>query len=481
MKTDNYLTLCLEQASNSPLHYRHGCIVVRGGKVIGQGYNDYRSGFNGGALKTGRLASGTADGAAIAELKRKQKHKLKAKSGNESEHSQLTKPFTPFEGMGGGSHANTPLSMHSEMMAIHSALSSSSTMASSALSSQKPCFKLSGGSKRKARLRRDGLKAYVERVCLDALNQSVTEPRRGEAQAKTDNAGSDHKEEEMDVALPNKKSAEKHRLKNLKNGHQGNQYQYDRSGQQKQHRQQHAHKLEPSSLASNVTRSGSHASATSTRHNTGIHILHKKKTPDKNPATTQTSLLPKGRTGQTSRSVTDRMKHSRLNGADLYVARLGWRIDRKAPESTLSPTLPPNSDFMAECSECSSDDIIPDGRNSPNSQPRTGSLHEELVNPARAPKDIIEAEHGEKFDRRTVLASRPCYRCICYMDSVGIKRVYWTNGGGQWEGAKVRDLVDALEGSSSDSGGGSSGPTGNGVFVTKHEVLMLRRLMGSRS
>lgn len=209
--------------------------------------------------------------------------------------------------------------------------------------------------------------------------------------------------------------------------------------------------------------------------------LCKKKAPDKNPATTQASLLPKGRTGQTSRNVTDRMKHPRLNGADLYVARLGWRIDRKAPESWLSPTLPPSSEFMAECGDCSSDDISTDGPNGLNSRPRTGSLHDELVNPCRTPKDIIEAENGEKFDRRTVLASRPCYRCICYMDSVGIKRVYWTNEGGQWEGAKVRDLVDALEGSSSDSGGGSGGLTGNGVFVTKHEVLMLRRLMGSKS
>jgi hypothetical protein len=35
MKTDSYLTLCLEQAAKSALHYRHGCIIVRGGKVIG--------------------------------------------------------------------------------------------------------------------------------------------------------------------------------------------------------------------------------------------------------------------------------------------------------------------------------------------------------------------------------------------------------------------------------------------------------------
>lgn len=63
------------------------------------------------------------------------------------------------------------------------------------------------------------------------------------------------------------------------------------------------------------------------------------------------------------------------------------------------------------------------------------------------------------------------------MHSVGIKRVFWTTESGNWEGAKVRDLVDALEGSASESSGG---PVGNGVFVTKHEVLMLRRVMGER-
>jgi deoxycytidylate deaminase len=75
MKTDNYLTLCLEQATISPLHYRHGCIIVRGGKVIGRGYNDHRSGFDGGALKSGRMKAGSFDGPAIADLKRKRKLK----------------------------------------------------------------------------------------------------------------------------------------------------------------------------------------------------------------------------------------------------------------------------------------------------------------------------------------------------------------------------------------------------------------------
>lgn len=78
------------------------------------------------------------------------------------------------------------------------------------------------------------------------------------------------------------------------------------------------------------------------------------------------------------------------------------------------------------------------------------------------------------------------------MHSVGIKRVFWTTQDGKWEGAKVRDLVDALEmgigddvGESDDSGidsegkGLGTGQATKGVFVTKHEVLMLRRRMGA--
>lgn len=77
------------------------------------------------------------------------------------------------------------------------------------------------------------------------------------------------------------------------------------------------------------------------------------------------------------------------------------------------------------------------------------------------------------------------------MHSVGIRRVFWTNGNGGWDGAKVRDLVDALDRSMSPAGdgdeagergeGGMGGPVGNGLFITKHEVLMLRRMMGTKS
>lgn len=171
MKTDNYLSLCLEQAAKSPLHYRHGAIVVRGGKVIGHGFNDYRPGFNGGALKHGRIAkTGAFDGDAMMELKKKLKGRQKLQQP-EQQQQHTCSTFTPFETNNGGGHTvNQPLSMHSEMMAIYSALNASSTLSSSTFSREKPCFKLPRSDKRKARLRREVLLAYVAAVCEAAIS-----------------------------------------------------------------------------------------------------------------------------------------------------------------------------------------------------------------------------------------------------------------------------------------------------------------------
>jgi len=64
------------------------------------------------------------------------------------------------------------------------------------------------------------------------------------------------------------------------------------------------------------------------------------------------------------------------------------------------------------------------------------------------------------------------------MHAVGIKRVFWTNHDGKWECAKVRDLVDALEMGMGDDGSSGTGQESKGIFVTKHEVLMLKRTLG---
>lgn len=153
----------------SPLHFRHGCVIVRGGKVIGQGYNSYRPGFDGGALKHGNI-HGLHEGPTIAELKQRLKFKSKTKSKSKSDNRPSLGTFTPFEAT--GRNLNVPLSMHSEMMAIQSALSlssgalSSQTSARSAKWLQKPNSKLSGMSKRKTRLR--NIQVYVKAVCEEA-------------------------------------------------------------------------------------------------------------------------------------------------------------------------------------------------------------------------------------------------------------------------------------------------------------------------
>ena len=182
-RTDSYLSLCLEQASKSTLHYRHGCIIVRGGKVIGQGHNDYRPRFNGGGtLKTGRLAGGTSNSAAILTLQKKGKSK-----SNKLDPSKdlLALKLASMEtgDVGGGCLANSPLSMHSEMMAIQSALSlsSNSTSHGSARSSalmQKPgSYKLPGRGKRQLRLR--NLKDYVNTVCSEAAATQASRQSSG--------------------------------------------------------------------------------------------------------------------------------------------------------------------------------------------------------------------------------------------------------------------------------------------------------------
>lgn len=168
MKSDSYLNLCVEQARLSPLHHRHGSIVVKGGKVIGQGFNDFRPGYDGGsALKSGVLPKSafplpSVDCAIPNMTPDMSQIKVKASKSN----------FKCFEAVSGncgaGRHPNTSLSMHSEMMAINSALASSSTLAATNAQRIKPNFKLQGDSKRKRELRREATAAYVRTVCLAA-------------------------------------------------------------------------------------------------------------------------------------------------------------------------------------------------------------------------------------------------------------------------------------------------------------------------
>lgn len=162
------------------------------------------------------------------------------------------------------------------------------------------------------------------------------------------------------------------------------------------------------------------------------------------------------------------MKHPKLVGADLYVVRLaredhGFLVKKRRLEEQSRQKESAEDDDNDTCSMSS------------GLSESTGSLHDELKCKGKESDSPI-TELGASQENPLVAESRPCYRCVSYMHSVGIKRVFWSTSEGKWEGAKVRDLIDQLEGTmaSSDSSLGLPIPD---VFVTKHEVLLLRRLM----
>lgn len=158
-------------------------------------------------------------------------------------------------------------------------------------------------------------------------------------------------------------------------------------------------------------------------------------------------------------SIAARTKDLRLKGSDLYVARLGsctpvskTRKPRAAPKNP--PALPA---------------ALP-----PQTPPQ--SCYDELSTVSRTPSPGRGQVVAVQDERPEIRASRPCYRCVAAMHAVGIKRVFWTNAEGRWEGAKVRELVEALEGGGGVEGVENAGDE-KGIFMTTHEVLMMQKVM----
>ncbi|KAL8671570.1 MAG: hypothetical protein Q9168_003932 [Polycauliona sp. 1 TL-2023] len=464
-RNDTYLSLCLEQASLSSLHYRHGCIIVRGGKIIGKGYNDYRSGFNGGAQSTGKL------GLHGPKQKHPQDHRPHS-SGMKKKKS--TGSYVAFDdqdhavGTGGGALANTPLSMHSEMMAINSALSLSSAIACQGTARstqwlQKPCFKLPSRSKRQSRLQH--LKAYADAIYQAAEDQATALEHRAGSRVQPG------EEEEKEERKEKKKNVEKRNYPGNNNVHhhaQINYLEFQKANAQKALRQlpsddDEKHRKRYLYGPSDVSQY---------HHHHGHHGYHQK-SPHLQPQQqqrhkTSAVVVPQSRIVSKSHQVAERMKDSRLKGADLYVARLGkagnpnhYDCGCQYPSSSAATTNPASSTIKES------------DANSDKTKPQTGSLHDELRFPLPSEKPKPKVSTGKpapQEKRLTATHSRPCYRCISYMHSAGIKRVFWTNTKGEWEGGKVREMVDALDGPA--EGAGAMGK----VYVTKSEVLLLKGL-----
>ncbi|KAF7512855.1 hypothetical protein GJ744_011958 [Endocarpon pusillum] len=179
-------------------------------------------------------------------------------------------------------------------------------------------------------------------------------------------------------------------------------------------------------------------------------------------------LVPVAKNILKARKLTERLD-SRLNGADLYVVRQAWqhrKMKRNSqPELKHDDAL---SSIRSDLSETLSAPCPPKG---------PLSLYDELQCSAPPPPKLALQEGSQCEPQLSATSSRPCYRCISYMERAGIRRVFWTNEDGYWEGGKVRDLADAL--GLKEASNGASEVTSAGIFITKHEILLLRRQMGN--
>lgn len=178
------------------------------------------------------------------------------------------------------------------------------------------------------------------------------------------------------------------------------------------------------------------------------------------PPKTEQTLITKDRTMMARPSLAARTKDLRLKGSDLYVARLGSCPPAPKPRK---PRATPKK----------LDELPP----APPTQSPPQSCYDELSPVSRTPSPGRSQIVATVDERPEIRPSRPCYRCVAAMHAVGIKRVFWTNAEGRWDGAKVRDLVEALEGRGGVEGVEHAGDE-KGIFVTTHEVLMMQKVMG---
>jgi len=266
------------------------------------------------------------------------------------------------------------------------------------------------------------------------------------------------------------KSAEKQRLKSRPSYLYQGGYQYEGHYHHKAQQQKHyPHKnlIDPQTKISKgdaVT-----GSQSSSSDNESIRSRKKKAMPPKKapiPTKPQQILITKNKSS-TKPNTAARTKDLRIKGSDLYVARLGTSHKTPSKKGKSPPSESPE---------------LPLPPVLPKSPP--ASLHDELspISRSVSPSTTSKASPDDDI-RPEIRTSRPCYRCVSAMHAVGIRRVFWTTQDGEWEMAKVRDLVDALEvgidgEDNSDGEGIGTGQESKGVFVTKHEVLMLKRTMG---
>ncbi|KAL9017485.1 MAG: hypothetical protein Q9185_005198 [Variospora sp. 1 TL-2023] len=443
-RNDVYLSLCLEQASLSPLHYRHGCIVVRGGKVIGKGYNDYRSGFNGGVQITGRLSSAAAS------------NTLRAKKIGKNVPSDGRDHPTSTRGEGAFGCKNRASNYRLVLNKGPAYSTSKPTPMSSTepLSSRPRRSSFVVGPTFKSLVLKPRHLNFLQRYPNHTHNVTDEEEEKAGNVSTHRNPGDNnvHHHAQLDYLKAQKSNSRKARQPT--------------SDDSEKHRKQYLYGL------SDGVQDRHHGRHDKTQHLTHQHQQQKKQ------QRSSAVIMPQHRILTKSHQTAERMKDSRLNGADLYVARLAKRGKAEHRDCGCQHDHSLSLDDGTAIKKGGGQLPTESETSSASSLPRTGSLHDELQFPL--PKEKKKGplpQSAVKEECATASHSKPCYRCISYMHSAGIKRVFWTNSAGHWEGGKVRDLVDTLESPAlpNAKNRGEASIAGS-VYVTKSEVLLLKGL-----
>ncbi|WFD42265.1 hypothetical protein MPSI1_000906 [Malassezia psittaci] len=353
---DKMRNAATQEALRSPMRYRHGAVVTKGGKILAQGHNHIRTGFS------GPLSA----------------HETILLPGRAASASTCCSDAPESSSNARGSYSSSYFSMHAEMHAIYSTLR--------------------------------GARPYVARsnVQLSAL------PEDDQLNVMTQQAA--------DLAIDSRRSASpssvRSRLSDASNVHRANvgniKTKCDRAlveGAKREQQRiaftaQNEWCLKPRYKKRIEEKPPPRPRFTSCRAESSVDQFsscvpaedeHETDTEANSlAASIASSTLAYRKVRPSSRPREDAID-SRLRGADLYVVRLLQDVESKAK-----------------------------AKEHRRRHIRSGTT------PVSNASSNVAPRYAD---------SRPCWRCLEWMLWAGIKRVYWTNADGDWNGGKVASLL----------------------------------------
>ncbi|WFD25427.1 hypothetical protein MNAN1_000389 [Malassezia nana] len=396
-RADRMRNAATQEALRSTMRYRHGAIIIKGGKILAQGHNHVRTGFSGPLSAHEAIVLPMPDGS----------------------HEQGTCKT--------GQKCQSYFSMHAEMHAVTTALRGA-----------------------RPHMPRGGLLLDpMDEVCTQLQTMALEMPacsRFSDTSSTPAKRSTSDVKSQCDRALVEGAKREQQRValheckKNHRNGRvaawdvaasggglwAGNQVCKRRRSEQQAERARRLAQRKEEKRARKARGARSTSSGGSSSSSSADSLLDSDSPHPPSDTSSSASDLPTPPSEQADtpsmtsatlalRKVARRtiplMEDSRIRGADLYVVRLLQDTESKAKAKE---------------------------QRRKRQHRRTGPAM--TVAPAPVAPAPVVPRYAD---------SRPCWRCLEWMYWAGIKRVFWTDTSGHWHGGKVSELLFGDEGSGS--------------------------------